>query len=68
MFLSDMLPSVVIKIQLRPREICIRQNLSTSEWIDANNKLKSRDFLVETEGEDEDDRNSDFIAILEAAA
>jgi hypothetical protein len=33
-----MLPSVVIKIQLKPREIRIRQNLTTSEWIDVNAK------------------------------
>jgi hypothetical protein len=66
LFLSDMLPSVVVKIQLRPREIGIRQNLTTSEWID---KLKSKDFLLTEEAEgDDENANGDFITILEAAA
>jgi hypothetical protein len=68
LFLSDMLPSVVIKIQLRPREIGIRQNLSTSEWIDVLDRLKARDFVIMSEDEEEEDSNGDFIAVLEAAA
>jgi hypothetical protein len=63
-----MLPSVVIKIQLRPREIGIRQNLTTSEWINVLDRLKARDFVVMSEDEEEEDSNGDFIAVLEAAA
>jgi hypothetical protein len=69
LFLSDMLPSVIVKIQLRPREIGIRQNLTTSEWVDVIDKLKSKDFLLAEEAEgDDENANWDFITILEAAA
>jgi hypothetical protein len=69
-FLSPMLPASVITIQLRPNEIQFRQNTTTSEWIDLCDGIRARDFLVDLEGEDseEEESNDDFVALLDSAA
>jgi hypothetical protein len=63
LFGSEMLPTTAVNFQLRPDEIGLRQNSITSEWIDVVDQIRSRDFLV---GDDpEDDDNEELLSLLD---
>jgi hypothetical protein len=65
-YTADMLPAAALSFQMRPAQIRFRQNMVTSDWIDINDRIRSRDCLVSgQEDEEDEDRNAEFIELLD---
>jgi hypothetical protein len=65
-YTADMLPAAALSFQMRPAQIRFRQNMVTSDWIDINDRIRSRDCLVSgQEDEEDEDRNAEFIKLLD---
>jgi hypothetical protein len=62
-FVSSVVPATTIQLHVRPSDIRILRNLTTSEWFDIFEKLKSRDLTAFRLDVAEDD-TEDLIELL----
>ena len=65
-FLVTDTPAIQLRYEVWPRDIVIRRNMSTSEWMDVTTLLASRDISITVEGPAEADLPGDNEALLTA--
>jgi len=61
---SENFPDLEVKFQSRPEEVKIRRNMSTGEWMDISDLLRSNDVLVQDESEQDPVTNADLLESL----
>jgi hypothetical protein len=68
-FTTALMPEASLQLNVRPAEVKIRRNQTTSEWHDVTSKLKARDILAyrQLDTEDEDD-TEDLLELIEQLA
>jgi len=70
-FLSERLPSTPLQYEVWPRDVVLRRNMASSDWLDVNTLLASRDIAVmtaeEAGGSTAADSNDALVAALNAA-
>jgi hypothetical protein len=66
-FASPLIPAMTLVMQRRPRDIILRCNMTSSEWMDVTNLLRGRELIAggQQEGDEEEDDNDDILTILE---
>ena len=65
-FLATDTPAIQLRYEVWPRDIVIRRNMSTSEWLDISTLLASRDISVAGEGPADADLPVDNETLLTA--
>ena len=70
-FLAPAIPSLDLQLELWPRDILIRRNMSTSEWMDVRTMLSSNEIFVippeEAAGSSTPASNEELLAYLDEA-
>ena len=66
-FLAANLPATPLQLEMWPRDISVRRNMASSEWIDVNALIASNTILVtagEAAGSAAPPNNADLVAVL----
>lgn len=67
LFLSESLPQTALIMETWPRDVVLRRNMTTSEWMDVSVLLASNDIEVDGEGargSESPDTNEELLGIL----